>query len=82
MMGRQTAEPELYVSFSLDEAVPRRHILRKIAACVDFQFVHGLAEPYYSLTGQPSVDPIVNFKLHLLGYLFNIRSGRSAKRRA
>jgi len=26
----------------------------------------------YSHTGQPSVDPIVLFKLWLLGYLFNI----------
>jgi len=38
--------------------------------------VHSLAESYYSWTGQPSVDPVVIFKLHLLGYLFNIRSER------
>jgi transposase len=76
MMGRKAAQPELYVSFSLDDAVPRQHILRKIAACVDFEFVRSLAAPYYSWTGQPSVDPVVIFKLHLLGYLFNIRSER------
>lgn len=76
MMGRKTAQPELYVSFSLDDAVPRHHILRKIAACVDFEFVRSLTAAYYSWTGQPSVDPVVIFKLHLLGYLFNIRSER------
>jgi transposase len=76
MMGRKAAQPELYVSFSLDAAVPRHHILRKIAAAIDFEFVPSLAAPYYSWTGQPSVDPVVIFKLHLLGYLFNIRSER------
>ena len=76
MMGRKAAQPELYVSFSLDAAVPRHHILRKIAAAIDFEFVPSLVAPYYSWTGQPSVDPVVIFKLHLLGYLFNIRSER------
>lgn len=76
MMGRKAAQPELYVSFSLDAAVPRHHIVRKIAAAIDFEFVRSLAVPYYSWTGQPSVDPVVIFKLHLLGYLFNIRSER------
>jgi hypothetical protein len=48
MMGRKAAQPELYVSFSLDAAVPRHHILRKIAAAIDFEFVPSLADPYYS----------------------------------
>jgi len=82
MMGRKTAQPELYVSFSLDAAVPRHHVLRKIAAIVDFEFVRSLAASYYSWTGQPSVDPVVIFKLHLLGYLFNIRSERQLSEEA
>jgi transposase len=41
-----------------------------------FEFVRSLAASYYSQTGLPSVDPVVIFKLHLLGYLFNIRSER------
>ncbi len=76
MMGQKTAQPKLYISFSLDAAVPLDHILRKIAACIDFSFVHGLTRRYYSHTGKPSVDPVVLFKLSLLGYLFNITSER------
>ena len=76
MMGHKTAQPKLYISFSLDAAVPADHILRKIAACIDFSFVRGLTRRFYSHTGKPSVDPVVLFKLSLLGYLFNITSER------
>jgi transposase len=31
---------------------------------------------YYSRTGQPSIDPVVLFKMMLLGYLYGITSER------
>lgn len=76
MMGRKVAEPKLYVSFSLDAAVPPNHLVRRLAQAVDFSFVHGLVQRYYSQVGKPSVDPVVLFKLLVLGYLFNITSER------
>ncbi len=75
-MGSKAVEPKLYLSFSLDAAVPANHIVRRLAAAVDFGFVRSLTKQHYSTTGQPSVDPVVLFKLWLLGYLFNIRSER------
>jgi transposase len=75
-MGSKAVEPKLYLNFSLDAAVPEKHIVRRLAAAVDFGFVRSLVGKYYSHTGQPSVDPVVLFKLWLLGYLFNIRSER------
>ncbi len=75
-MGSKAVEPKLYLSFSLDAAVPTNHIVRRLAAVVDFGFVRSLTKQHYSHTGQPSVDPVVLFKLWLLGYLFNIRSER------
>jgi len=75
-MGSKAVEPKLYLSFSLDAAVPANHIVRRLAAVVDFGFVRSLTKQHYSNTGQPSVDPMVLFKLWLLGYLFNIRSER------
>jgi hypothetical protein len=42
MMGMKAVEPQLYVSFSLDDAVPRNHLVRGLSAAVDFSFVHGL----------------------------------------
>jgi transposase len=76
MMGSKAVEPKLFLSFDLDSAVPRNHVLRRIAEVVDFSFVRDLAKPYYSHTGQPSVDPVVLFKLSLLGYLFGMVSER------
>jgi len=32
MMGTKSIEPKLYVSFSLDAAVPAQHIVRRLAA--------------------------------------------------
>src|SRR5437870_9088469 len=76
LMGSKAVEPKLYLSFSLDAAVPANHIVRRLADAVDFGFVRSLTKQHYSTTGQPSVDPVVLFKLWLLGYLFNIRSER------
>lgn len=76
MMGLKTVEPKLYLNFSLDAVVPTNHVVRRLAGAVDLEFVHTLVRKHYSHTGQPSVDPVVLFKLWLLGYLFNIRSER------
>src|SRR6266545_4883892 len=76
MMGLKAIEPKLYYSFSLDAKVPRNHLVRRLVAAVDFEFVRGLVKQRYSHIGQPSVDPVVFFKLWLLGYLFNITSER------
>src|SRR5207253_9189895 len=70
LMGSKAVEPKLYLSFSLDAAVPANHIVRRLAAAVDFGFVRSLTKQQYSNTGQPSVDPVVIFKIWLLGYLF------------
>src|SRR3989454_12791204 len=51
-------------------------MVRRLAAAVDFGFGRSLTKQHYSNTGQPSVDPVILFKLWLLGYLFNIRSER------
>lgn len=76
MMGQKTVEPELYIHISLDAAVPPGNLVRQLAGCVDCDFIRPLVKPLYSHTGQPSVDPVVLFKLALLGYLYNIRNER------
>jgi transposase len=66
MMGSKVVEPKLYLSFSLDANIPPN---RRLASAIDFDFVRGLVRKHYSRTGQPSVDPVVLFKLWLLDYL-------------
>ena len=76
MMGRQKFAPKLYYQLSLDDLVPKNLLLRQIAEAIDFSFIYPLARPYYSHTGQPSVDPAVIFKTLLIGYLYGITSER------
>lgn len=76
MMGRKAIEPKLYISFSLDQAVPAGHLVRRLAEAVDLGFVRGLVRDCYSDVGKPSVDPEVLFKLWMLGYLYGITSER------
>ncbi len=60
----------------LDNVVPEGHLLRHLEATVDLSFVRELCAPYYSHIGQPSVDPVVLFKMMLVGYLYGITSER------
>jgi len=76
MMGQRRFAPKLYYQLSLDQLVPQGHQLRRIAEVMDFSFVYPLARPYYSHTGQPSVDPVVLFKTLLIGYFYGITSER------
>ena len=76
VMGERQFQSKLYYQLSLDRFVPPDHLLRRIAEGVDFSFVRPLCRPYYSHTGQPSVDPVVIFKMLLIGYLYGITSER------
>lgn len=49
---------------------------RRIAKLIDFQFLYKATASYYGREGQASVDPVVFFKLMLVGYLENIPSDR------
>ena len=70
MLGEKRLVPKLIYHFSLQERVPEDHLLRRVAQAVDFGFVRGLTARFYSRTGQPGIDPVVLFKMALVGYLY------------
>src|SRR5687768_16277747 len=74
MMGRKAPAGKLFYQVSLEELVPEGHLLRRVAAAVDFAVARRLTARFYSHTGQPSIDPIVLFKMALLGYLYGLPS--------
>lgn len=78
MLRKQQAEGRYQLSVvSLDELVPKDHLVRKIENAIDFSFIYDLVEDRYSLdTGRPSIDPVVLIKMVLIQYLFGIRSMR------
>ena len=81
MMNQQPRfEEKWYYGLSLDRLVPDDYLLRQIANAVDFAFVRPLCRPFYSHTGRPSVDPVVLFKMLLIGYLYGITSERRLAR--
>ena len=76
MLGRKEFRPKLLYHLCLEDYVPQDHLLRRVAAAVDFSFVRRLTARFYSHTDQPGIDPVVRFKLALLGYLYGITSER------
>jgi transposase len=81
MMKKQPRfEAKWYYGLSLDRLVPDDYLLRQIANAVDFSFIRPLCRPFYSHTGRPSVDPVVLFKMMLVGYIYGITSERRLAR--
>lgn len=76
MMGRKDFKPKVFYHLTLEKMVPKDHLVRALGKVLDLTFVRSLCRTYYSRTGQPSVDPLVLFKMMLLGYLFGITSER------
>jgi len=66
----------LFHTLSLEGMVPQDHLVRRLESIIDLSFVREMVHPYYSHTGQPSIDPVVLFKMMLIGYLFGITSER------
>ena len=66
---------------SIDALVPSGHLLRKIDKAVDFSFIRSRVQHLYCPdNGRPALDPVLLFKLLLLGYLFGVRSERQLMR--
>jgi transposase len=66
---------------SVESLVPSGHLLRKIDRVVDFSFIHDRVKHLYcENNGRPALEPVVLFKLLLLGYLYGVRSERQLMR--
>src|SRR5215831_14692168 len=78
MMGRLNHDQEqFFYSFRLDEAVPKDHPVREVAAVLDLSWVHSELAPYYPRLGRPSIDPVLMIRMLIVGYVFGIRSERA-----
>lgn len=76
MQGRKDNESKLFYSVTLSRLVPVDHPVRRISEVLDLSFLYTETRQYYSHEGKPSVDPVVLFKLYLIGYFFGIPSER------
>mgnify|MGYP001598653420 CR=1 FL=1 len=60
----------------IDDLVPNENFYRKLKLELDLHFLYKATEKYYGTEGQESIDPVVFFKICLVGYLNNINSDR------
>jgi transposase len=66
---------------TIESLVPADHLLRKIDAVIDLEFIRERVRHLYcESNGRPALDPVVLFKLLLIGYPFGIRSERQPMR--
>ena len=66
---------------TLDSLVPRDHLVRKLDKFIQLDFIRDrVSHLYCQNNGRPAFDPVVFFKLLLLGYLFGIRGERQLMR--
>jgi transposase len=76
MQGKKEYQEKLFANFQLSERVPKQNFYRRLKAVLDLEFLYPLTKNYYGVKGQKSIDPVVFFKLCLVGYLENIISDR------
>lgn len=81
MMGKKKFNMKAHQNLCLDDLVSPNDLYRKIDEAIDFSFIYDLGKECYSHTGQPSLDPVVFFKIELVGFLEGIHEDRALERR-
>ena len=76
MQGRKDIQPKMMYQVNLNDLVGADNFYRKLSQTLDLTFLYKATAPYYGSEGQESIDPVVFFKICLVGYLNNINSDR------
>ena len=82
MLGKKKFEPKLIYNLTIDDLVPQDDFYRNLDKILDLRFVYQECKSLYGKTGNPSIDPIVFFKINLFGFFENITSDREIVRAA
>ena len=76
MQGKKQYSEQLFKSFQLSQRVPEDNFYRRLKDLLNLQWLYKETKKYYGSEGQQSIDPVVFFKLILIGYLENLGSDR------
>jgi transposase len=76
MQGRKNFTNKRIPSFHLSERVPHDNFYRRLKEVLDLNWLYKATKKYYGTEGHKSIDPMVFFKLILIGYLENLLSDR------
>jgi transposase len=76
MQGKKKFTEKLFTHFQLSDRVPEDNFYRRLKNVLNLQWLYKATKQYYGTEGQQSIDPVVFFKLMLVGYLENLGSDR------
>ena len=76
MQGKKHYSEKLFTSFQLSARVPENNFYRRLRDVLDMRWLYRKTKKYYGTEGQESIDPIVFFKMILVGYFENLGSDR------
>src|SRR5215469_4606230 len=76
MQGKKDLYLKMMYQVNLNDLVPENNCYRLINKELDLRYLYKATEKYYGVEGQESIDPVVFFKMCLIGYLNNISSDR------
>lgn len=76
MQGKKTFTPKMLYSISLQDLVPANNFYCRLLTVLDLRWLYKQTAAYYGTEGQESIDPVVFFKICIIGYLNNIASDR------
>lgn len=82
MLGKKKFEPKLLYNVTLDDLVASDDFYRRLDELLDLRFIYQECKTLYGKTGNPSIDPVVFFKINLFGFFENITSDRDLIRKA
>ncbi len=81
MQGSKNFQSKMFVNFRLDEHIPKDNFYRILKEVLYLSFIKKKTQfCYASRMGRPSLDPVVFFKILLVGYLENICFDRALER--
>ncbi|MCM4161735.1 IS1182 family transposase, partial [Antarcticibacterium sp. W02-3] len=76
MQGKKDYQEKLFTSFRLSDRIPKENFYRRLKEALNLDFLYPLTQKFYGGSGQKSIDPVVYFKICLVGYLENITTDR------
>ena len=77
MMGvKKKADRNQIELLSIDDLVPKNHLVRKLDAAINLDFIYDEVKDLYKPYGRESIDPVVLIKIVMIQYIFGIRSMR------
>ncbi len=81
MIGKKKFKPKIFYNFSLDKVVSKDDYYRKLDSLLELSFLDKECKDLYGDTGHPSIDPVVFFKILIVGYVENIIYDRQLAKR-